>query len=77
MPRTDGNHSTISKTAALAHTYGCRDCGQVTDANLVKVKDKFHFGEPLPTLAADGRDPVKEDDLRCGNCCCGDIYYAS
>ena len=69
MARTDGNHSEVTAAAAMALTYRCRDCGETTAGANIRVKDRrTGGGSPMLLLSASGFDPVKEDELICGNC---------
>ena len=67
MARTDGRHDTISASDAMALAYRCRSCGQDFDGTALRVFDlQTGGGSPSRLLSEDGRDFVREDDLRCG-----------
>ena len=75
MPRTDGNHNdNLPRATALAQAFHCRSCGNDTAAGDVRIKHR-QLGEGTPLLRLADRpdyDPVKEDELRCGNGCNSD-----
>jgi hypothetical protein len=78
MARTDGNHKNISKAAALAHTYRCRDCGKTTGANGIGIMHRQLGGGTKPLLlSATTYDPISEDEAVCGNCESHDLIYLS
>lgn len=67
MARTDGNHSTITRDAALSQSFHCRDCGGTVAAGDVMIWDRQTGGGSALQRLSDRADydPVGEDELRC------------